>query len=241
MALAGTPGRRKNHIRSVRKYFLSSATDPDRPLPSRPPCHEVAIAGTPSSPWPLPFAVNLALCAAESDEPALLAVSAARLPAAARFLGAGPGHLGLRFDAGASAVAIEPRPGLTLAPHALLPLLSRHRSLRWVFALDPPGRRRASWLYLEEGPSEGSFADPRPHGGDPLFLLGLGGFPPPRPEAFGVWGSLPVGALLEPERPSLSPLLSGGERIRRPYRGYLEALRHLNAKPEPPPEEGAEL
>jgi len=225
MAVAQGPGRR-NHIRSIRHHFLSGsrlAADPDG-APRRLPFQEVLVDGTGGSPWILPFALNLALAAADEGEAALVVLPDARLPLAARLLGAGSRGLGASLDGGAEPDRLEPRPGLTLLPRGRSAAWSPRQGLRWCFELAPPAGRRGLWLYLQDPGRENACRDPRARPEDPLFLVGLDRPPPPQRGVMGIWGGLPRRRLVDPDRPHW-PAPGCDAAARRLYRGYLEALR----------------
>lgn len=225
MAVSELSGRRKNHIRNIRHYFLSCSADPDQATERGPQSLRVRIAGTPSSPWLLPFAVNLGLAAASTKEPVLLIVPPNLLSAAARLMGAIGRQLGPCFDESVSVRAMEPLPGLTLGPPFLQPLLSRRADLRWIFSLLPAGGD-GPWLYLQS--TDGAdFRDPRGEKAAPLFLVGLDHLPAPSAAVTGIWGRLASCCILNPERPSWPALLAGSDSARRQYTGFLEALRHM--------------
>jgi len=229
MSVAERARPNKQHIRRIRFHFLSrnAGTDPDRP--TRTARLEIRVTGDPGSPWPLPLAVNLALCAAASGEAGLLVVPPAQLSAAARLLGAAATQLGPCFDEAASVRALEPCAGLTLSPPFLQPLLTRSQAPRWIIsALPQRGAGRGPWLYLADDP-DAPFADPRAgrsaDASEPLFLLGLGHQPAARTGITGVWGAIAVANLLDPGRPAWPRYLTAPVELRRRFEGFLAALR----------------
>jgi hypothetical protein len=223
MAVADKPGPRRQHIRSIRHYFLSGSTDAFFPSPPQAACLPVRLGGTPDSPWLLPFAVALGLAAATEGQPCLLSVPARLLAAAARLCGASPRQLGACFGDGPPWRTLDPFPGLSLASDHLLPLLSRRPGLRWIFSVWPEGGR-GPWLYLHSAPGA-EYRDPRAQADGLFYLLGLDHVPAPRGRLSGVWGNVGSMQLLDPERPYLPPFLWAPPTTRRQFAGYLTALR----------------
>jgi hypothetical protein len=218
--------RRDNHIRSISWLFLGDGNDPAAlPQPVFTAC--CRLAGAPGSPWLLALAANLGLVAWRRGESACLELPPARLPVAARLLGAAPTALGLDWRGGIPAPAwLEPLPGLYLAaggsaaPPGLPPC-------RWRFQLDERLAAAASPVLAL---MEGAEAALPVAAGAPLFLLGLECLPVHRPGVTGIWGPLARHQLLDPRREGAPALRAVDAALARRYDGFLEALRAMPAR-----------
>lgn len=225
MDAPGDARRRQNHIRSISRLFLSQQAV--SPAASTLLLRTVVVTGRAASPWPLVLAVNLALAAWRREERSTLLLPVARIPAAARLLGAPPRGLGLSWcDAGdENPRFVEPLPGLRLLPieaQALLP----EEGEGWRLLVSAGAGQRGPRLGLLEAP--GDSLPPGNLHGDPLFLLGIGFQPAPRQGITGIWGPLARRQLLDPLREGEPAALACDGRLLHRYTGFLEALRRFH-------------